>query len=101
MAIIRAASEKLEELQKLREQSALGGGQHRIDQQHERGKLTARERIAVLMDEGSFQELDPFVTHRATDAGLAEKQYVGDAVVIKRGSVDTRSNRSALGVGSW
>lgn len=90
MAIIRAASEKLEELQKLREQSALGGGQHRIDQQHERGKLTARERIAVLMDEGSFQELDPFVTHRSADAGLAEKQYVGDAVVIGHGRVNGR-----------
>jgi propionyl-CoA carboxylase beta chain len=90
MAIITATSEKLEELRKLRKQSALGGGQHRIDQQHERGKLTARERIAVLMDEDSFQELDPFVTHRASELGLAEKQYVGDAVVTGYGRVNGR-----------
>ena len=90
MAIIRATSEKLEELRKLREQAALGGGQHRIDQQHKRGKLTARERIAVLMDEDSFQELDPFVTHRATDPGMADQQYLGDAVVIGYGRVNGR-----------
>ena len=90
MAIIRATSEKLEELRKLREQSVLGGGQARIDQQHKRGKLTARERIAVLMDKDTFQELDPFVTHRATDLGLAEKQYLGDAVVIGYGRVNGR-----------
>jgi acetyl-CoA carboxylase carboxyltransferase component len=90
MAIIRATSEKLEELRKLREQSSLGGGQARIDQQHKRGKLTARERIAVLMDKDTFQELDPFVTHRATDLGLAEKQYLGDAVVIGYGRVNGR-----------
>lgn len=90
MAIIRAISEKLEELRKLREQSALGGGQERIDQQHARGKLTARERIAVLMDEGSFQELDPFATHRATDLGLGQNQYLGDAVVIGYGRVNGR-----------
>jgi len=90
MAIIRATSEKLEELRKLREQSVLGGGQARIDQQHKRGKLTARERIAVLIDKDTFQELDPFVTHRATDLGLAEKQYLGDAVVIGYGRVNGR-----------
>ena len=90
MAITRATSEKLEELRKLREQSALGGGQHRIDQQHERGKLTARERIAVLMDEDTFQELDPFVTHRASDLGLADKLFLGDAVVTGYGRVNGR-----------
>ncbi len=90
MAIIRATSEKLEVLRKLREQSTLGGGQTRIDQQHKRGKLTARERVAVLMDEDTFQELDPFVTHRSTDLGLGEKQYLGDAVVIGYGRVNGR-----------
>lgn len=91
MANIRATSERLEELRKLREKSTLGGGQTRIDQQHARGKLTARERIAVLMDENTFQELDPFVTHRATDLGLADKQFLGDAVVIGYGRVNGRT----------
>jgi propionyl-CoA carboxylase beta chain len=90
MAIRKAPSEKLEELQKLREQSAMGGGQTRIDQQHKRGKLTARERIAVLMDENTFQELDTFVTHRSTDLGLGEKQFLGDAVVTGWGRVNGR-----------
>ncbi|MBI2856127.1 MAG: methylmalonyl-CoA carboxyltransferase [Chloroflexi bacterium] len=87
MAIEKATSAKLEELRKKREQSTLGGGQNRIDQQHEKGKLTARERIALLMDQGSFQEMDPFVTHRATDFGLGEKHYFGDAVVTGYGRV--------------
>ncbi|MFH1560320.1 MAG: acyl-CoA carboxylase subunit beta [Chloroflexota bacterium] len=90
MATTKATSEKLEELRKLRERSTMGGGQARIDQQHESGKLTARERIAVLMDENTFQELDPFVTHRATDLGLAQNQYLGDAVVIGYGRVNGR-----------
>ena len=90
MAIERAPSKKLEELQRLREQSHLGGGQRRIDQQHERGKLTARERIALLMDTGSFQELDSFVTHRATDFGMGEDPALGDAVVTGYGRVNER-----------
>jgi len=90
MAITRATSEKLEELRKLREQSAMGGGQTRIDQQHKRGKLTARERIAVLMDPDTFQELNPFVTHRSTDLGLGDKQFLGDAVVTGYGLVNER-----------
>ena len=75
MATSRAASQRLEELQQMREESAVGGGQNRIDQQHDKGKLTARERIALLMDRGSFQEIDSFVTHRATDFGMDEKHY--------------------------
>ncbi len=90
MATKRAASEKLEELRKLRERAALGGGQERIDQQHSKGKLTARERVAALLDEGSFQEIDPFVTHRSTEMGLSEKQFLGDAVVIGYGKVNGR-----------
>jgi acetyl-CoA carboxylase carboxyltransferase component len=90
MAIERATSKKLEELRRLREQSHLGGGQHRIDQQHKRGKLTARERIALLMDTGSFQELDSLVTHRTTDLGMGEDPALGDAVVTGYGRVNGR-----------
>ena len=90
MATVKATSERLEELRKLREQSSLGGGQTRIDQQHAKGKLTARERIDALVDEGTFRELDPFVTHRSTDLGLAERQYLGDAVVTGYGQVNGR-----------
>ena len=74
----------------MREESAVGGGQTRIDQQHSKGKLTARERIALLMDRGSFQEIDSFVTHRATDFGMDEKHYYGDAVVTGYGRVNGR-----------
>ncbi|MQF99823.1 MAG: acyl-CoA carboxylase subunit beta [SAR202 cluster bacterium] len=90
MATGRAASQRLEELQQMREESAVGGGQNRIDQQHDKGKLTARERIALLMDRGSFQEIDSFVTHRATDFGMDEKHYYGDAVVTGYGRVNGR-----------
>jgi propionyl-CoA carboxylase beta chain len=82
--------EKLEALAKLREQSMLGGGEKRIQQQHAKGKLTARERIGLLLDEGTFQELDPFVIHRATEFGLAEQHYPGDAVVTGYGKVEGR-----------
>ncbi len=80
----------LDGLQELREQSSLGGGAKRIEQQHNRGKLTARERVALLLDDNSFEELDPFVTHRATDFGLDEQRYLGDAVVTGYGHVDGR-----------
>ncbi len=90
MATNRAASQRLEELQQMREESAVGGGQNRIDQQHSKGKLTARERIALLMDRGSFQEIDSFVTHRATDFGMDDKHYYGDAVVTGYGRVNGR-----------
>ena len=82
--------DKLETLAKLRERAMLGGGEKRIQQQHAKGKLTARERVNLLLDEGTFQELDPFVTHRATDFGLAELQYLGDAVVTGYGKVGGR-----------
>ena len=73
-----------------REQAHLGGGQRRIDSQHARGKLTARERIDLLLDPGSFQELDAFVTHRSTDFGLDKERYLGDGVVTGCGSIDGR-----------
>jgi len=76
---------RIEELRKKREQSLLGGGQQRIDQQHARGKLTARERLALLLDEGSFQELDAFATARSGEGGP-----LGDGVVTGYGRIDGR-----------
>lgn len=86
----RAIDQKLESLEALRLQSQKGGGQQRIDQQHDRGKLTARERLALLMDDGTFEEIDSFVTHRITDFGLADRTFLGDAVVTGHGKVDGR-----------
>jgi len=73
--------EKIEHLKKLREQAKLGGGQKRIDAQHKKGKLTARERLDLLLDEGSFEEFDMFVQHRCRDFGLENERYLGDGVV--------------------
>ena len=66
--------EIIEELEEKRKAAALGGGQDRIDVQHSRGKLTARERIDLLLDEDSFEEWDTFVEHRCTDFGMADKK---------------------------
>jgi len=85
-----AIDEKSSELQRLKELSRLGGGQERIDAQHTRGKLTARERINILLDEGSFEELDSLVTHRTVEFGLDKQKYYGDAVVTGFGKVDGR-----------
>src|SRR6187401_2599220 len=74
----------------MREQSRLGGGEKRIEQQHERGKLTARERLELLLDADSFVEFDSFVTHRATDFGLDKELYLGDGVVTGHGTIDNR-----------
>ena len=81
---------KIKELLEKRVAAKLGGGQKRIDSQHAKGKLTARERIELLLDEGSFEEFDMFVTHRATDFGLADQQYLGDGVVTGYGTIDGR-----------
>jgi acetyl-CoA carboxylase carboxyltransferase component len=82
--------ERLERLDALRAASVLGGGQERIDQQHERGKLTARERLELLLDDGSFIELDAFVTHRSTGFGLEHQVVLGDGVVTGHGTIDGR-----------
>jgi len=82
--------DKLDRLTKLEKQAKAGGGEKRIQQQHARGKLTARERIDLILDPGSFEELDPFTTHRTTDFGLAEQQCLGDAVVTGSGKIDGR-----------
>ena len=82
--------EQIEQLEARRAEAMLGGGQERIDQQHARGKLTARERLALLLDEGSLVELDTFVTHRASDFGLDRERYLGDGVVTGHGTIDGR-----------
>jgi propionyl-CoA carboxylase beta chain len=74
----------------MRQEARLGGGERRIKRQHEKGKLTARERIDALLDPGTFHELDPFVTHRATAFGLDERRTPGDSVVTGWGAVDGR-----------
>ena len=85
-----AIEDRIDNLAKRRAESQQGGGEKRIEAQHQKGKLTARERIALLLDEGTFEELDPFVTHRATEFGLADKKFLGDAVVTGYGKVDGR-----------
>ena len=82
-----------ENIKKLVERKAnarLGGGQKRIDAQHEKGKLTARERIALLLDEGSFEEFDMFVQHRCTNFGLDKQHFDGDGVVTGHGTISGR-----------
>ncbi|MEX2519775.1 MAG: acyl-CoA carboxylase subunit beta [Paracoccaceae bacterium] len=80
----------LAELDRRREAARLGGGQRRIDSQHAKGKLTARERIELLLDEGSFEEYDMFVAHRATDFGMDAEHIPGDGVVTGWGTVNGR-----------
>src|SRR5678816_1458119 len=80
----------LERLHRMRELTLLGGGKERIAAQHKKGKLTARERIDLLLDEGSFVELDRFVTHRCTDFEMQEQLVLGDGVVTGHGLIDGR-----------
>jgi len=82
--------DKLARLAKMEKQARAGGGARRIEQQHKKGKLTARERIDLLLDKGSFEELDPFVTHHATEFGLDQQKYLGDSVVAGSGKIDGR-----------
>ncbi len=83
-------SPQIQQLRSLREQGRLGGGEKRIAQQHEKGRLTARERLDLLLDRGSFRELDPFTMHRSTDFGLQDQVYPGDSVVTGWGTIDGR-----------
>jgi len=82
--------DKLDLLARRRAQAELGGGEERLKVQHEKGKLSARERLDVLLDEGSFTELDRFVTHRSTDFGLDRQLFYGDGVVTGYGRIDGR-----------
>ena len=81
---------KIRELVEKRGVARLGGGEKRIDSQHAKNKLTARERIEILLDEGSFEEFDMFVTHRTTAFGMDKEKYYGDGVVTGRGTIDGR-----------
>ncbi len=81
---------KIQELLDKRAQARLGGGEKRIESQHAKGKYTARERINMLLDEGSFEEFDMFLTHRTTDFGLEKQQFLGDGVVTGYGTIDGR-----------
>ena len=80
----------LAELESRRDDARIGGGQHRIDAQHAKGKLTARERIEVLLDDGSFEEYDMFVAHRCTEFGMDAQRFPGDGVVTGWGTINGR-----------
>ncbi len=83
-------SEKIRNLDKLRKDALLGGGENKIESQHSKGKLTARERIYLLVDEGSFEEIDMFVKHRSSDFGLDKMKYPGDGVVTGYARINGR-----------
>jgi acetyl-CoA carboxylase carboxyltransferase component len=82
--------DKINKLIDLRAEAKLGGGEKRIVAQHEKGKLTARERIETILDEGSFEEFDMFVTHRCTNFGMEKNKFMGDGVITGRGTIDGR-----------
>src|SRR3954465_2340270 len=82
--------EKLALLERRSAEAELGGGAKRLAAQHEKGKLSARERLDLLLDEGSFVELDRFVVHRSHDFGLEDQQYYGDGVVTGYGRIEGR-----------
>ncbi len=85
-----STQDKIKKLIDLRAEAKLGGGIKRIEAQHSKGKLTARERIELLLDEGSFEEFDMFVTHRCTNFGMENKKFLGDGVVTGHGTIDGR-----------
>src|SRR5436853_4413853 len=82
--------QKLEDLKRREAAAEAGGGQERRERQHKEGKLSARERIDFLLDEGTFEETDKFVTHRATDFGMAEQRIPGDGFITGYGRVHDR-----------
>ncbi|MGQ2929750.1 MAG: carboxyl transferase domain-containing protein, partial [Sphingopyxis sp.] len=83
-------SANIAEMERRRAAAALGGGQKRIDAQHSKGKLTARERLDVLLDHGSFEELDTYVEHNCTDFGMENQKIPGDGVVTGSGTINGR-----------
>ncbi|MEX0778861.1 MAG: acyl-CoA carboxylase subunit beta [Balneolales bacterium] len=84
------AKDKTEALKQLRQEAQLGGGEKRVEKQHESGKLTARERLEILLDKNSFEEIDAFVRHRGTDFGIDKQSYPGDGVVTGYGKINGR-----------
>ena len=85
-----SGAEKIEQLKQMRAEAAKGGGAQRLLDQHKKGKLMACERLDLLLDEGSFVEVDRFVKHQCHDFGMAEKTFLGDAVVTGHGTIDGR-----------
>src|SRR5512135_805889 len=81
---------RVQRLHDMRAKSRLGGGEARIAAQHQKGRLTARARIDLLLDKGSFREVDPFVTHRTTDFNLDQRRFLGDSVVTGWGTIEGR-----------
>ncbi|MCB0506369.1 MAG: acyl-CoA carboxylase subunit beta [Cyclobacteriaceae bacterium] len=86
----QSREEKIKKLEGLNREAEQGGGEKRIESQHKKGKLTARERIALLLDQGSFEELGKFVRHRSTAFGLEKERYLGDGVITGYGRIDGR-----------
>ena len=78
------------ELEERKAKSRLGGGEERIETQHKKGRLTARERLDLLLDKGSFREVDSFVVHRTSDFGLDQQKFMGDSVVTGWGTIEGR-----------
>ena len=82
--------EMRKELEEKNREALLGGGRDRIERQHEAGKLTARERLDLLLDKGTFVELDRFVTHRCGDFGMERRKFLGDGVVTGYGKINEK-----------
>ena len=91
MVVEKKAQDRLEDLKLRKQEIESSGGSARIEQQHAKGKLTARERVALLLDPGTFEELDSFVTHRSSEFGVAERKYSGDSVVTGYGKINGRT----------
>ena len=85
-----ARAQKYQQLDDVNREAKKGGGTHRIESQHKKGKLTARERLDLLMDKGSFNEIGRFVTHRSSEFGLEKEKYLGDGVVTGYGTINGR-----------
>src|SRR3989475_5645998 len=90
MATTEKTPQEIEELRRRRAAAEEGGGAERREREHKAGKLAARERIALLLDEGTFEELDKFVTHRCVDFGMEQQRPPGDGFVTGYGRIDTR-----------
>ena len=86
-----SVEEKIKRLEEMNERAHLGGGEARIERQHAAGKLTARERIELLFDPGTFVEIDKFVVHRCNDFGMSEQKIPGDGVVTGYGKIEGRT----------
>src|SRR5512141_1412296 len=89
-AMVNSTADDLATMRAMRSRAGLGGGQKRIEQQHARGKRTARERLALLLDEGSFQEFGALATHNVVEFGLDQQRFPGDGIVTGFGKVNGR-----------